>query len=72
MIRHFGGAVEGDQATAKQLLISWMLRLDPLCDGMLTILAVEKTGFGEAQHGKDGRCTQLERSRSKGFRGEEP
>ena len=72
VIRHSGSAVEGEQATAKQLLVSRVLRFDPLCDGMLAVLAVEETGFIEAQYGKDGRCTQLERSRSKGFQGEEP
>jgi len=41
----FGSTVEGKQATAKQLLISWVLGLDPLRDGMLAILAVEETGF---------------------------
>jgi hypothetical protein len=66
----FGSAVEGKQATAKQLLVSWVLGLDPLCDGVLAVLAVEETGFIKAQHGKDGRCAQLERSRSKGFREE--
>jgi hypothetical protein len=65
--RNLGSSLEGKQTTTKQLLVSWVLRLDPLGDGMLTVLAVEETGFVEAQHSKDGRCTQLERSRSKSF-----
>jgi hypothetical protein len=68
--RDIGSALEGEQATAKQLLVGWVLRLDPLCDGVLTIPAVEETGFVEAQHGKDGRCAELERSRSQGFQDE--
>jgi hypothetical protein len=66
----FGSAVKGKQAVAEQPLVSWLLDLDPLCDGMLAVLAVEETGFIKAQHGKDGGCTQLERSRSEGFREE--
>jgi len=70
MTGDFGSTLEGKQATAKQLLVSWVLGLDPLCDGMLTIPAVEETGFIKAQHGKDRRCTELKRSRSEGFREE--
>lgn len=70
MTGDFGSTVEGKQAAANQLLIGWVLGLDPLRDGMLAILAVEEAGFIKAQHGKDGCCTELERSRSEGFREE--
>jgi hypothetical protein len=41
----FGSAVKGKQAIAEQLLVSWLLGLDPPCDGVLAVLAVEETGF---------------------------